>query len=155
MRVQRYLAGLASAAPGPAVALTWKVWRPTATVRLNGERQGLKGRLSSLHSKLAPGWSALNVNRASLLEVRFGGCLPSLVAGASFGLGTAFGWPLSPALPASPPPPPPGGGATRLTVAALRCRRGSNRLRTPRSADAARAGWRTTTRNRRSSTPSR
>src|SRR4051794_10110697 len=116
MRVQRYLAGVVSGRPAAATARTWKVWAPMPTLRANGERHGLKGRLSSLHSNPAPGWSELKVNRARRFVVRFGGCLPSAVAGVAAGP-PLVGPDPPPWLPPLPTPPPAtDGGATRLIV---------------------------------------
>jgi hypothetical protein len=40
-------------------ARTLKTWRPSLTLRLNGDRHPLKGLWSSLHSKREPGSSDL------------------------------------------------------------------------------------------------
>src|SRR4051794_3433495 len=77
------MAAVASVSPVGATARTRKTCAPTATLRPNGELQGLNLPLSSLHSKPEPAWSALKVNFASRFGLRFAGCLPSAVAGAT------------------------------------------------------------------------
>src|SRR5688500_13171009 len=63
--VQLYPAGVASVLPAASVALTWKVWPPSARpVRLTGDVQAAKLAPSSLHSKVAPASSAVKVNVA-------------------------------------------------------------------------------------------
>ena len=80
-------------APVGAIVRRRKTWRPGFKRRTNGDLQGRKRRLSSLHSKLEPDTLEEKVNLARRLVVRFFGCLPirplgvvAFVGGGSGGL---------------------------------------------------------------------
>src|SRR5262249_10170105 len=71
------------AVPAEFTARTWKLWRPRLTLCLKGERQGLKGSLSSLHWKVEPGWSEEKVKVAVRLVVLGRGFFFRVVFGAA------------------------------------------------------------------------
>jgi hypothetical protein len=68
--------------PAGLTARTLKVWLPGLTVLSKGERQGLKGFLSSLHWNAWPAWSETKVNLARRREVFRAGFFFSVVFGA-------------------------------------------------------------------------